>query len=77
MPLMMISKNKERSIMQNSNYVELTIEDLASFSKLTGIKIAEDRVKNTLNDVNRINQSFSEVDISVLGNTDPAFTLKL
>ena len=77
MPLMMISKNKERSIKQNSNYVELTIEDLASFSKLTGIKIAEDRVKNTLNDVNRINQSFSEVDISVLGNTDPAFTLKL
>ena len=77
MPLMMISKNNERSIMQNSNYVELTIEDLASFSKLTGIIIAEDRVKNTLNDVNRINQSFSEVDISVLGNTDPAFTLKL
>ena len=77
MPLMMISKNKERSTMQNSNYVELTIEDLASFSKLTGIKIAEDRVKNTLNDVNRINHSFSEVDISVLGNTNPAFTLKL
>ena len=63
--------------MPNSNHVELTVEDLKFFSKLTGITIADDRIENTIKDVNRINQSFAEVDISVLGNTDPAFTLKL
>ena len=59
------------------NYVDLTIGELKIFSKLTGITIAEDRVENTIKDVNRINQSFVEIDISALGNIDPAFTLKL
>ena len=63
--------------MPNSNYVDLTIGEHKIFSKLTGITIAEDRVENTIKDVNRINQSFVEIDISALGNIDPAFTLKL
>ena len=62
--------------MPNSNYDELTVADLKVFSKITGIDITEDRIENTIKDVNRINQNFSEVDISSLGNIDPAFTLK-
>ena len=63
--------------MPNSNYDELTVADLKVFSKITGIDITEDRIENTIKDVNRINQNFFEVDISSLGNIDPAFTLKL
>ena len=37
--------------MPNSNHVELTVEDLKIFSKLTGITIADDRIENTIKDV--------------------------
>ena len=63
--------------MENSNYEAITIQDMEAFSKLTGIKIAEDRILNTIRDINRINQSFFELNITNLGNSDPAFTLKL
>lgn len=63
--------------MENSNYEEITIQDMEAFSKLSGIKIAEDRVQNTIRDINRINQGFFELNITNLGNSDPAFTLKL
>jgi|TARA_B110001454_G_C12602862_1_gene385264 Asp-tRNA(Asn)/Glu-tRNA(Gln) amidotransferase C subunit len=63
--------------MENSNYEEITIQDMEAFSKLSGIKIAEDRIQNTIRDINRINQGFFELNITNLGNSDPAFTLKL
>jgi Asp-tRNA(Asn)/Glu-tRNA(Gln) amidotransferase C subunit len=63
--------------MENSNYEEITIQDMEAFSKLSGIKIAEDRIQNTMRDINRINKSFFELNIANLGNSDPAFTLKL